>query len=100
MTNSIRIKKGITLKYKINECLLKYNVLDHKLAMKMLPGLLGISRNTFHNYRKLVSGAKQDIPHEKVVMFEQLFGLKSGELLNDRIQLDSLQSVLEAENAR
>jgi hypothetical protein len=93
MSNSAK-RKSVAMKYKIDECLLKYNVLDHKEIMKILPGLLGISRNTFHNYRKLTSGSKQDIPHEKVVMFECLFGLKSGELLNDQIFLEPLTEIL------
>lgn len=88
------VKAGQVRKYKINECLLKLNLPDHQLAMKKLPRLLGISLNTFHNYRNMLIGAKQDIPHEKVVIFEKLFGLKRGELLNKQIEIRPLKEIL------
>ncbi|RZK76702.1 MAG: hypothetical protein EOO92_14195 [Pedobacter sp.] len=94
MPNSLKPNKSTVFKYKINECLLKFNVVDHKEIMRRLPDLLGISRNTFHNYRKLLSGSKQDIPHEKVVIFEDLFELGRGELLNDVIQTESIRVIL------
>ncbi len=91
------VKHGQIRKYKINECLLKYNLPDHQQAMKELPKLLNISLNTFHNYRNMLVDAKQDIPHEKVVLFEKLFELKGGELLNKNIDSLPLKEILHRE---
>ncbi|MHA4893903.1 hypothetical protein ACXZ1K_04055 [Pedobacter sp. PWIIR3] len=91
------VKPGQIRKYKINECLLKYNLPDHQQAMKKLPKLLNISLNTFHNYRNMLIDAKQDIPHEKVVLFEELFELKRGELLNKVVRITPLKEILRRE---
>ena len=90
------VKPGQVRKYKINECLLRLNMPDHHAAMKRLPKLLGISLNTFHNYRNMLIDAKQDIPHEKVVLFEELFELQRGELLNKPVQIKPLKEILRA----
>ncbi len=48
--------------------------------MSEIPKILDISVNTFHNYRQIKAGDTQDIPYEKVVLLEHLFGLNHGEL--------------------
>lgn len=69
-------------KYKINQCLIKLPIGQHREAVRLIPRYMKISLNTFHNYRNIRMNDRQDIPHEKVVLFERLFELKPGELLN------------------
>lgn len=92
-----RIKDNELRKYKINECLLKRPIGEHRLAVKILPRLLGISLNTFHNYRNILLNDSQDIPHEIVVMLEQLFGLEYGDLLNKQIRMRPLNELIKLE---
>jgi len=80
------INDGDLRKYKINECLLKLPIHEHREAVRMIPKVIGISLNTFHNYRNILINDKQDIPHEKVIMLEKFFDLRFGELLNKRIK--------------
>jgi len=84
-------------KYKINECLLKLSIIDYRKAVRRIPLELGISLNTFHNYRNILLNDVQDIPYEKVVMFEKLFGLPCGGLLNKIIKTGSLEDLLKGE---
>ncbi|TDQ09534.1 hypothetical protein [Pedobacter metabolipauper] len=95
MQKLIIIESGIK-KYKINECMLRLSRGDYKKAVLHIPGFLNISLNTFHNWRKISINDEQDIPHEKVVLFEILFGLKRGGLLNKRIRSKSLNQRLKA----
>jgi len=92
-----RIKDNELRKYKINECLLKRPIGEHRLAVKIIPALLGISLNTFHNYRNILLNDEQDIPHEIVVRFEQLFELQPGSLLNKLIKILPLRELLKKE---
>ncbi|HKG05412.1 MAG TPA: hypothetical protein VKB19_03085 [Pedobacter sp.] len=81
-------------KYKINECLLKLSINEHREAVRWIPKEIGISLNTFHNYRNILVNDPQDIPHEKVVKFEKFFGLRLGELLNKIIKGNTLKDLL------
>lgn len=92
-----RINDSELRKYKINECLLKKPIREHRSAVKVIPKLLGISLNTFHNYRNILLNDEQDIPHEIVVMFEQLFELQPGSLLNKSIKILPLSELLKKE---
>ena len=92
-----RINDGELRKYKINECLLSKPIGEHRSAVKIIPRLLGISLNTFHNYRNILLNDEQDIPHELVVRFEQLFELQPGLLLNKRIKVQPLRELLKKE---
>ena len=92
-----RIKDSEPRKYKINECLLRMPIGEHRHAVRIIPRLLGISLNTFHNYRNILFADNQDIPHEIVVMFEQLFDLKNGELLNKPIKMEKLAELIARE---
>jgi len=67
-------------KYKINRNLDKLTRKEHLYAMVEIPKILDVSINTFHNYRRIKAGDAQDIPYEKVVLLEHLFGLNHGEL--------------------
>lgn len=69
-------------KYRINELLNKLSVKDNKKAMLIIPQMLNISQKTLGNYRNIKIDDLQDIPHEKVVILEKLFGLNPGELQN------------------
>jgi ACT domain-containing protein len=80
------INDGDLRKYKINDCLLKMSMNEHREAVRLIPRQIGISLNTFHNYRNILINDRQDIPHEKVLRFEIFFGLKMGELLNKVIK--------------
>jgi hypothetical protein len=78
-------------KYKINECLDKLNHLEYSAAIKNIPEILGISVNTFHNYRNFDIRVTTDIPHRIVCKLELIFGLNQGELKNYEINLDPVQ---------
>lgn len=93
----VAVKDSEPRKYKINECLLKHPVPEHRIAVQRIPGMLGISLNTFHNYRNILIDDVQDIPHEKVRMFEVLFELAPGELLNKVIHGKSLKEIVKKE---
>jgi len=95
--NKRRIKDHELRKYKINECLLKRPIGEHRLAVRMIPKLLGISLNTFHNYRNILWNDAQDIPHEIVVMFELLFEIEPGSLLNKIVRMRPLTELIKKE---
>ena len=77
-------------KYKINDFLDSLTVREYKFAMKQIPKILDVSMNTFHNYRRIKVGDRQDIPYEKVKLMEILFDLKSGGLENAKVTGKSL----------
>lgn len=81
-------------KYKINDFLLRLPVSQYREAIKILPKVLGISLNTFHNYRNILANDKQDIPYEKVVMIEKLFEMRIGELINKETRCKSLKELM------
>ena len=84
-----------TRKYKINDFLLRLPVHQYREAVKIIPRVLGVSLNTFHNYRNILWNDKQDIPHEKVIMFEKLFELEGGELINKEIKCKPLSELMQ-----
>ncbi|WP_316750383.1 hypothetical protein [Pedobacter gandavensis] len=81
-------------KYKINDYLHQLAVKDYRKAIQTLPKILGISLNTFHNYRNILENETQDIPYEKVVMMEQLFGMAPGSLRTQPIEVHNLKDFL------
>ncbi|WEK19356.1 MAG: hypothetical protein P0Y49_21505 [Candidatus Pedobacter colombiensis] len=89
-----------TRKYKINDFLLRLPVPQYREAIKILPKVLGISLNTFHNYRNILSNDKQDIPYEKVVMIEKLFEMRGGELINKEMRCKPLKELMLRESLR
>ncbi len=84
-------------KYKINDFLENLTIREYKFAMKTIPKVLDVSMNTFHNYRKIKIGEKQDIPYEKVKQMEILFGMESGTLGNMKIKGKSLVELFKAQ---
>lgn len=87
------IKDGDLRKYKINECLLRLPINEHREAVRWIPKQIGISLNTFHNYRNILMNDRQDIPYEKVIRFEKFFSLNSGELFNKNIKVNSFKDL-------
>jgi hypothetical protein len=77
-------------KYKINQLLDQLTVKEYKFAIKIIPKVLNVSMNTFHNYRRIGLDERQDIPYEKVKLMEILFDVESGALENTRISGKSL----------
>jgi len=86
-------------KYKINMYLLSLPVADYRRAMRIIPRVLGISVNTFHNYRNIGLTAKQDIPYAIVIQFELLFELEPGSLFNGELRQLPLKSLLKKESS-
>jgi hypothetical protein len=72
----------IIFKYRIDELMNQFPVLQYRLAMRLIPQLLDVSPKTFANYRNIKLNDSQDIPHEKVALLEKLFALEPGELQN------------------
>ncbi|MCX2454303.1 hypothetical protein OQX61_23735 [Pedobacter sp. PLR] len=87
------MKKQI-YKYKINEYLFNLNVWQYCKSMQILPDLLSISLNTFHNYRRIPQESSQDIPYEKVILMEKLFKFQQSTLANHHREIESLKSML------
>ena len=67
-------------KYRINELLTNLPMKDYRRAVKIIPKVLGISPNTFTNYRSIKADEDRDIPHQKVALLEKIFGLPPGRL--------------------
>lgn len=86
--------KKQTRKYKIDEYLFNLNVWQYRKAMQILPDLLSISLNTFHNYRRILPESTQDIPYEKVILMEKLFDFPHGTLAYQHPKIESLKSML------
>ena len=84
-------------KYKIDEEMNKLNLTTYKKALKIIPGMLGIAFNTFHNYRRMRIDAEADIPYHMVRKLELFFGLKPGGLANYQIIGKSLKQILKEE---
>lgn len=82
-------------KYKINECMETLTFNQHKLIKRLLPEIIKVSINTFHNYRKLQLGDAKDIPCETVRILEQLFGLEIGGLANYEVHGKSCRALFE-----
>lgn len=85
-------------KYKINDFLLRLPVPQYREAVRIIPKILGVSLNTFHNYRNILMSDQQDIPHEKVILFEKLFDLSVGDLLNKELKCKPLRELLQQES--
>ena len=86
-------------KYRINTYLDTLTIKEHKEAMKLIPELLQISINTFHNYRRIKIGDLQDIPYEKVRMMEILFEMQEGTLINYKIEGKNLKVVIKEDSS-
>ncbi len=87
-------------KYKIDDFLLRLPMPQYREAVKIIPRVLGISLNTFHNYRNILSDDKQDIPYEKVALIEKLFEMQVGELINKETPCKSLKELLQQDSWR
>lgn len=85
-------------KYKINDFLLQLPVSQYREATKVIPKILGVSLNTFNNYRNILIGDQQDIPHEKVILFEKLFEIQVGGLINKELRCKPLRELLQREH--
>lgn len=84
-------------KYKINDFLENLTIKEYKFAMKMIPRVLNVSMNTFHNYRRIKLGERQDIPYEKVRLLEILFEIENGSLENIKTRGKSLVELFKAQ---
>jgi len=84
-------------KYKINDFLENLTIKEYKFAMKMIPRVLKVSMNTFHNYRRIKLGERQDIPYEKVRLLEILFEIENGSLENIKTRGKSLVELFKAQ---
>ncbi|MBC8053589.1 MAG: hypothetical protein H7Y13_11050 [Sphingobacteriaceae bacterium] len=82
-------------KYRINDLLIQLPMKDYRKALKIIPQAINVSLNTFSNYRNIRLTDEQDIPHQKVVLLEKIFGLESGQLENFKPDYKSLKQLLE-----
>jgi hypothetical protein len=81
-------------KYKINEYLYGLNVVEYTAARRIIPKVLDISLNTFHNYRSIKIDAEADIPYCIIRKLEILFKMKRGELENFKLKGKDLQTLI------
>lgn len=84
-------------KYRINELLNNLPMKDYKKAIKIIPKALGVSINTFSNYRNIKIDEDKDIPYQKVVALEKIFGLIPGTLGNFEINQKTIFQLIEDE---
>lgn len=82
-------------KYRINDFLIQLPMKDYRKAIKIIPKAIDVSLNTFSNYRNIKLSDDQDIPHQKVVLMERIFGLPPGQLENFEPEYKSLKQLLE-----
>lgn len=82
-------------KYCINEMLANLPMRDYKKALKVIPKVLKISPNTFFNYRSIKVDEERDIPYQKMVQLEKMFGVKPGGLQNTAIHCKPIKELLE-----
>lgn len=82
-------------KYRINELLNNLPMKDYKKALKLIPGILGVSVNTFSNYRNIKLNDDKDIPHQKVVILEKVFDLAAGTLGNFQTNQKSIKELID-----
>jgi len=85
----------VDFKYRINDMLENLPMKDYRKALKVIPKAIGVSPNTFTNYRNIKLDDEQDIPHQKVTMLEMMFGLKPGELENFRLECKPINQILD-----
>ena len=85
-------------KYKIDEAMNNLNLPRYKAAIRIIPQMLGIAFNTFHNYRKMTLDNKADIPYEMVRKLENIFNMKEGELANYKIDGRNLDTLMSEED--
>ena len=82
-------------KYSINEMLSNLPMKDYKRALKIIPKVLNISPNTFFNYRNIKLEEDRDIPYQKMVKLELMFGLRPGGLLKKPIKCKHIRQLLD-----
>jgi hypothetical protein len=82
-------------KYRINDMLGNLPMKDYRKALKVIPKTLGVSPNTFTNYRNIKLDDVRDIPHQKVSMLEAMFGLKPGGLKNFCTECKPISQILD-----
>ena len=88
-------------KYRINDLLSDLPMKDYHKALKIIPKAIGVSANTFANYRNIRVTEARDIPHQKIVLLERIFGLAPGGLDNfdtNNKTLDQLLNEFNDEN--
>ena len=85
------VSKGY--KYKIDEYLNGLTIKEYRKTVHLIPQILGVSLNTFQNYRNILIGDVQDIPYEKVVILERLFDYPPGTLTNQQPIVDKLKDL-------
>jgi hypothetical protein len=88
-------KNCADFKYRINDMLGNLPMKDYRKALKVIPKAIGVSSNTFTNYRNIRLDDERDIPHQKVTMLEIMFGLKPGGLQNFRTECKPIHQILE-----
>ncbi|TZF83039.1 hypothetical protein FW774_12095 [Pedobacter sp. BS3] len=81
-------------KYRINALLSNLPMKDYHKALKIIPKVIGVSANTFANYRNIRITESRDIPHQKVVQLERIFGLAPGGLDNFDTSNKTLRQLL------
>lgn len=82
-------------KYRINEVLANMPMKDYRKTLKVIPEAIGVSANTFSNYRNIKCNEDKDIPHQKVVLLERIFGLDSGGLDNFHVVHKPIRQLLD-----
>ncbi|HMI01986.1 MAG TPA: hypothetical protein VK541_05860 [Pedobacter sp.] len=69
-------------KFKIEEILNSLSRVEYAKVIKLIPGIIGKSVNTFNGYARITVSSKTEIPYNIVVKLEILFGLPPNGLCN------------------
>jgi hypothetical protein len=75
--------ENLQLKYKLHDLMLNLNHREYSKALEELPGLIGKSKASIHNYRYIPFGSKASLPYEAGLLIEKYFNILPGTLLND-----------------
>jgi len=76
-------------KFKIEEKLNELPYEERNRILKAIPQQLGIGTGTFYEWRRILLGAKQDIPATKLAALAKLFGCNMEEMINCEIPIIS-----------
>jgi plasmid maintenance system antidote protein VapI len=87
-------KNWLMYKYRINEILEGMSMKEYKKAIKLIPKIIGVSQNTFANYRNIKIEDNRDIPYQKVILLGKIFGIDSDNLVNFKIEQKSLAEMM------
>lgn len=85
-------------KYSIHERLLRLSAEDYEIAMKFLPGAIGIANQTFRNWIYRSQDDGREIPANAILVLANFFQCEPQEIFSDHEQFSKPRFELQWEN--